>query len=234
VLAAVEFLLSWGNAPFAAALGVVAAFTILQVTGVLGLLAGDASTDHDVSLEHDVDLDHDADPDGAPAHGSFVGWFGFGTLPLSMIWQTFALIAAIAGVLMNLGYMGRPGGPPIHTLLWTLPASAIAGSLAVAASARWLGPILGSRENDATRRDQLVGQIGVVISSKVDSSFGEVRIRDKTGHDLRVVCRLGDAARSVPRERESVVVVDCDERGALVVEPLDDGGDAAAPRATAG
>jgi hypothetical protein len=85
-----------------------------------------------------------------------------------------------------------------------------------------LGPILSSKGQEATSRAQLVGQIGVVISSRVDRDFGEVRIRDRSGHDLRVVCKLAKEARAVPVERQSVVVVDCDEKGELTVELLEE------------
>jgi hypothetical protein len=36
------------------------------------------------------------------------------------------------------------------------------------------------------------------------------------------VCKLAKGARAVPRERQRVLVVDHDERGALRVEPFDD------------
>ena len=65
-----------------------------------------------------------------------------------------------------------------------------------------------------------VGQIGVVISSKVDEEFGEVRIRDKTGHDLRVICKLNKGNKNAPVEHSRVVVVDY-EKGDLLVEPLE-------------
>jgi hypothetical protein len=90
-----------------------------------------------------------------------------------------------------------------------------------------LGPVLSSKGQEATSRAQLVGQIGIVISSKVDHDFGEVRIRDKTGHDLRVVCKLARQAKGSPTERQSVVVVDYDERDGLLVAPLDEDGDGA-------
>ncbi len=67
-----------------------------------------------------------------------------------------------------------------------------------------------------------MGQVGVVISSKVDHEFGEVRIRDKSGHDLRVICKLTKDAKEAPSERQNVVVVDCDEKGELLVAPLED------------
>ena len=95
---------------------------------------------------------------------------------------------------------------------------------AVARLARRLGRALAPSEDEATSRAELVGQVGVVISSRVDEAFGEIRIRDKTGHDLRLVCRLtsaGTEGRQIRvMEKDSVVVVDC-ERGELVVAPFD-------------
>ena len=83
MLSALAYLTSWGNAPFSIAIGVAALFSLLQVTGVLGLIAGGAGeSDHDVDgggdgagdgggegggetdADHDVDADHDADADG--------------------------------------------------------------------------------------------------------------------------------------------------------------------------
>ena len=84
--------------------------------------------------------------------------------------------------------------------------------LAVCLSARAIGSWARSG------RAQLVGQIGVVISSRVDQHFGEVRIRDKTGHDVRVICKLSRASADPASEHENVVVVDYDEeRGDLFV-----------------
>jgi hypothetical protein len=88
--------------------------------------------------------------------------------------------------------------------------------------ARLLGPVLSSTKQEATSRAQLIGQMGVVISTKVDAEFGEVRIRDKSGHDLRVICKLAPGAKSTPREHQTVLVVDYGEaNGELFVEPLD-------------
>lgn len=228
-MSGIGFLVSWANAPFAVAMGVVVVFSLLQASGVLGLIAGEAhDADHDV--DHDLqDLDHEADHDAehddsdtAPVGGSLAAALGVGKLPFSLIWQTFALAAAGCGYALNLRYLHEPGGPPLYTLAWTLPSAALSGTAVVATAARLLGPIFSSKEHEATRRNELVGQIGIVISSKVDEHFGEVRIRDKTGHDIRVVCRLARAVATSPRERESVVVVECDDKGAVFVEPLGD------------
>jgi hypothetical protein len=225
-VSAFAFVISWGNAPFAIAMGVVGVFALLQATGLLGLLAGDGDAEHDV--DHDVDADHDADGDHDGDGGdrgwvnAFFGALGVGTIPLSMIWQTFALVFGAVGFACNLRYFGQSGGPPILSLAWTAPAGMVSGFFAVSAVTRFLGPVLSSKGQEATSRAQLVGQIGVVISSKVDHDFGEVRIRDKSGHDLRVVCKLTKGARIAPTEQQSVVVVDCDDQGALLVAPIDD------------
>jgi hypothetical protein len=246
LLSALAYLTSWGNAPFSIAVGVAALFSLLQVTGVLGLIAGgegdsdhdvdggdaagggdgggetDADVDHDVDAEHDADADHDADGESRGIAATALEPLGLGKIPFSMVWQTFALAFAMTGLAINSRFLGVAGGAPVYTLLWTMPASTVAGYAATAAVARVFGPVFSSKGQEATTRAQLVGQMGVVISSKVDHAFGEVRIRDKTGHDLRVICKLASGATRVPTERQTVVVVDYEPKGGLVVEPLDD------------
>ncbi len=226
-MSALGFVTAWANAPFATAAGLAAIFALLQVTGVLGLLAagdGDAEHDADGDVDHDADADHDADGDGdARGLGSAaLSGLGLGRVPLSIIWQTYALAFAMAGYAVNLRYLGRDEPPPVVTLAWSVPIGLVVGYVVVALLARILGPVLSSKDQEATTRANLVGQIGVVISSRVDHDFGEVRIRDKTGHDVRVICRLPRERATAVKEHANVVVVDCDDRGDLFVEPLDD------------
>jgi membrane protein implicated in regulation of membrane protease activity len=230
----IAFLTSWANSPFAVAIGAVGVFALLQVTGLLGLVAGggesahdadhdvDHDVEHDAEGDHDADGDHDGDANDRSLAAAALGAMGVGTIPLSMLWQSFALAFAASGFAMNLHYIARPGGPPLYTLAWTAPAAFAGGCLAVTTLTKWLGPVLSSKDQEATSRTQLIGQIGVVISSKVDHEFGEVRIRDRSGHDLRVVCKLAREAKGAPAEHQSVVVVDCDDKGGLFVEPLNE------------
>jgi membrane protein implicated in regulation of membrane protease activity len=230
------FLIAWANVPFAIAAGVAALFALLQVTGVLGLIAGggegdaDADVDHDVDADVDADHDVDHDADHEHSHGdrslgvAALAPLGVGKIPFSVIWQTYAFAFAFIGFGINLKYLGAAAPVPLVSLAWTLPTSLVGGYVAVALVARLLGPVLSSKEQEATSRAQLVGQIGVVISSKVDQEFGEVRIRDKTGHDVRVICKLPKGSDEPVPEHKSVVVVDYDqERGDLLVEAFEDG-----------
>ncbi len=248
-MSALGFLVAWANVPFAIAAGVTAVFALLQVSGILGLLtgggdahgAGEADHDHDLDADADAhaDADHDADPesdhdaehDAEHDEASERSWsaaalapLGLGKVPFSVIWETYALAFAATGYLLNLRWADAASPPPVLSLAWTVPLAGIAGYAAVALVARILGPILSPHAQLATSRAQLVGQAGVVISSRVDAHFGEVRIRDKSGHDVRVVCRLAKASDEPVPQHGHVVVVDyVAARGELLVEALDDG-----------
>ena len=95
-------------------------------------------------------------------------------------------VFAVTGFGLNLRYIGGTS-VPLVTLAWTMPASLVAGYVAVAIVARVLGPVLSSKAQEATSRAQLVGQIGVVISSKVDEDFISIPLRfisQASGHFL--------------------------------------------------
>jgi membrane-bound ClpP family serine protease len=112
-----------------------------------------------------------------------------------------------------------------------LPGAAVFGYVATRLLAGVVGRIVADPKQEATTRKQLVGQSGVVISSRIDAEFGEVRIKDKTGHTLRVVCRTRDEG-PIPEGRE-VVVVDWDrEDDRLYVAPLDSDDEAPERRPT--
>lgn len=226
-------LFAWANVPYSVALGAALTFALLQVTGILGLLAGggDHDHDHDVDADGDHDVDHDADHDVDHDADHGVGHhllvdLGVGRVPMSIIWQTFAVSFAFAGISVNTLYASRAGSLPLYSLAWTVPISLVFGYGVTRLLARSLGKLFGSPEEEATSRKQLVGQSGVVISSKVSAEFGEVRLRDKSGHVLRIICRTREGERPI-REGREVVIVDYDsDRDWLFVAPLDDTEDA--------
>jgi len=249
---ALHYLFAWANAPYTIAAGIAMLFALLQATGVLGLLAGggdhdtdvdadadmdadadaDVDADHDVDAEHEHDVDHDQDheADGRGIGAILLAPLGIGKIPFSLVWQMYAIVFAVTGLALNARTAAPDGSVPLLTLAWTAPISLFTGYLAVAALARVLGPVLSSKAQEATSRAELVGQTGVVISSRVSAEFGEVRVKDKTGHDLRVICKLAAGVRE-PKEHEEVVFVEYDDAKGLLVSPMDridlppDGGD---------
>lgn len=244
----VSSLLAWANVPFTVALGVAVGFALLQMTGLLGLIAGggdhegdhdvdggheadhdvdgghEADADHDADGGHDGDHDHDHDADQDQSHGvgqSFLAGLGVGKVPLSIVWQTYAVAFGFAGITANTAYLSYLGALPALTLAWTVPGAGVFGYVATRLLARAIGRVIADPRQEATTRRQLVGHSGVVISSKINAEFGEVRIKDKTGHTVRVICRTRDD-RAIPEGRE-VVIVDYDREGDhLYVAPLDE------------
>ncbi len=243
----IYFLLAWANSPYTIAAGIALLFAAMQWSGLLGLLAGgdhdgadghgDADAHGDLHGDHDFDHgadhagDHGGDPDAdhdAEANGthsvasSFAGVLGLGKIPLSILWQTYAIVFAVAGLSLHSRYLGYPKGPPLGALLFSLPLSVLAGLVTIAILSRVLGPVFSSKDQDATSRTQLVGHVGVVISSKVTRDFGEIRVRDKNGYDLRLICRLADGSRAVSEHKKVVIVEVAPTSGQITVAPLDD------------
>jgi membrane protein implicated in regulation of membrane protease activity len=257
-------LLAWANAPFTVALGVAVGFALLQMSGLLGLLAGGGHSDgdhdaghvegHEVDGGHDADhevdahadhdgghdadhdgghdADHDADHDhdqeqGQVSHGHGVGHqllagLGVGKAPLSIVWQTFAITFGFAGIAVNTVYLDRVGALPPVALAWALPGALVFAYAVTRGVSRVIGRMVSDPKQEATTRKQLVGHTGVVISSKIDGEFGEVRVQDKTGHVVRIICRTRDEGQRIPEGRQ-VVFVDYDrERDRLYVAPLDE------------
>ncbi len=58
----ISSLLAWANVPFTVALGVAVGFALLQMTGLLGLLAGGG--DHEGDADGGHEADHEAGHDG--------------------------------------------------------------------------------------------------------------------------------------------------------------------------
>jgi membrane protein implicated in regulation of membrane protease activity len=254
LVAFLSSLLTWANVPFTVALGVALGFAFLQMTGLLGLVAGggdhagdadhdvdgghEADAGHDTDAAHDTDADadgdheadHDADHDNDQDHDAedeshglaqqLLAGLGVGKVPLSIVWQTYAVAFGFAGIAANIIYLSQTGALPALTLAWTVPSAAIFGYVATRLLSRAIGRVVADPKQEATTRRELVGSSGVVISSKIDGEFGEVRLLDKTGHTLRIICRTRDDA-AIP-EGSEVVIVDWDREGdRLYVAPLD-------------
>lgn len=235
-MALFESLFVWANLPFAIAFTVAILFSLLQMTGVLGLLAGDSDhdadhdadvdADHDVDADADHDVDHDADHDAEhETHSSLGGRFlvdlGVGRVPFSILWQTFAIGFGLVGLCLNTLVLSPRGLLSAGSLAITIPVALFLAWLVTRAASRLLGKVVGSNDSEATSRHGLIGSTGTVISSRITSDFGEIRAKDKAGHFVHVVCRIRDDEAPIAQGAE-VVIVDYDaEKGHLYVAPFD-------------
>jgi membrane protein implicated in regulation of membrane protease activity len=231
-----DYLAAWPNVPFTIAVGATLLFALVQASGLAGLLGGhgdadadaDADADVDGDVDADADADGDADGDGDADDADGESWalklgasVGMGRLPLTLLAQVFLVVFGVGGLLMNVAFVSA-GAIPFWTLFYSLPGSMLIGLIANATMTRLLAPIVDDKLQAATKRSALVGSIATVISRQVTEEFGEVRIRDRSGHDLRLVVKLAkDDASVTLREGQEAVVVDVDDRGTPLVTPLD-------------
>lgn len=233
-MALLELLFASASLPYTILLGIALGFALLQTTGVLGLLAGggdhdhDGSTDADAHVDADADADADADGDadgesdghGGPLSGLGAA-LGVGRVPLSIIGLCFSLVFSLVGLAVNATLRGRLGALPTVTLAGSLPVSAVVAFLVTRSLSGALGRLVADPAQEASTLRDLVGQTAIVISSRVDRTFGEVRLRDKSGHVVRVVCELHEDEPAVPEGKEVVVVDVDDARKRLLVSSLD-------------
>ncbi|NUP09203.1 MAG: DUF1449 family protein [Polyangiaceae bacterium] len=219
----VRFLLEWANVPFVGAIAVAFVFALLQVTGLLGLVAGG---DHDGDADGgDADGDADADADGdadtdADQPAGFGADLGVGKLPISIVWQTYAATFGLSGVATNAAFAGAFGHLSATALLISVPIAGLAGYFVTRALSRVLSRVVANPRHDATSRAELIGHAGIT-STRVTTEYGEVRLLDKSGHPLRLVCRTRDGA-PIAEGREVVFVEYDRQQDRLYVEAIDD------------
>jgi membrane protein implicated in regulation of membrane protease activity len=146
---------------------------------------------------------------------------GLGTMPLSIVWQAFAVCFALGGITANAIYFSVARALPISALAISLPVAAVFAYAATRLVSNVFGRLAPAPGKTSMSRKDLIGKTGIAISSKVSDEFGEVRITDSTGIVHRVICRTLPGEEAIPEGRE-VVFVDYDrERDHLFVAPFD-------------
>jgi len=233
-----DWLAAWPNVPFTIALGATLLFALAQASGLLGLFAGgdahgdadghagaggDVDADVDAHADVDGDADADVDADGethASIGAALLSPLGIGRVPITLTAQVAGIAFATTGLALNTPWLEEAAQMPLRSLAWTLPAGLLAAYGTAALVARLLAPIVDDKRHVATSRQQMVGALGTVISSRVTEEFGEIRVRDRSGHDVRLICRLAPGVGEIA-ERDEVVIVEIDERGVVFVAPLD-------------
>lgn len=154
------FLAAGENLAFVIALATMVLIGLVEAVG-LGSSA----------LGHDLDLDAD---------GDWLGWLGFGRLPLLMLLVVFLACFSVIGLvgqqiaLSSLGAL-LPG--------WiAIPAAGVAALPATGGMARIVGAIMPRDETTAIGIDQLVGlHAQIVVGTATQGSPAKARVRDFHG-----------------------------------------------------
>jgi membrane protein implicated in regulation of membrane protease activity len=214
------FVNHWWNLPFLVMLGLVAAFFVLQLVGLVGH-DGDADVDHDVDADADHDVDSDADADGVGLH-EVLSFFGVGRVPFMVVWGALFIFAGFAGIFFNrLWFVRLEGRYPAWLFFCSLVFSLAVGLFFTRIAVRLAGKLVDTGGRGATRKHELVGALGVVASAHVDEGFGEIRVQDRAKNEMIVHARVRAGERRLPRGAP-VVLVDYEERRELFLVEASD------------
>jgi hypothetical protein len=202
-----SFLNQWWNLPYLVMLGLVAVFFGIQAFGLAA--HGDSEVDHD--LDHDCEADHDHE---THADGEGDSIFGATRVPFMVRWLTLFIFSGFAGLFFNRVLQVKTGAFRPWFFPFSFLAALTVGVFAVRFVSKGVAKLVDTGGRGATRRMELEGTIGIVASSKLDASFGEVRIKDGRGNELIVHGHLADGGKAL-EQGSKVVLVELDEQSGL-------------------
>lgn len=155
-----EFLAAGENLAFVIALGTMVLIGLVEAVG-LGSSA----------LGHDLDVD---------GHGEWLGWLGFGRLPLLMLLVVFLACFSVIGLVGQQIALSMLG-----TLLpgWiAIPGAGVVALPATGGMARIVGAIMPRDETTAIGIDQLIGlHAEILVGTAAAGSPAKARVRDFHG-----------------------------------------------------
>jgi hypothetical protein len=218
-------LVSIANAPFSVALLAVAFYVLLQG---LGLLSWGEHGGHDSISDTDghnavsgadqgSSADHEAHTDSVPVgeHESllamFWGFLGLGRVPFAVVWQSFLTMFGLVGIFITTVVWTYTDKLSSYYLLFSLPTAVIGGGIFSSGLVKLVARLMPASSGEASRRRDLIGCTGVVISSQVSADFGEIRLNDPQGRVLRLICRTLPTEAPIS-EGANVMVVDYQEK----------------------
>ncbi len=195
------------NLPLTVLLGVVILFWLLTVAGFLGM----------DSLEPDVDLDGDAfDGNVGDLPAAMLRVVNAGMVPLTVVLSILILMMWIGSMMLNYYFNPSHSGWFAAGLF---VAVFVLGVIATKIITQPLVPLM-RRLKAAENAAPVIGEVGVVRSIRIDSTYGQVEVDRPDGASALLNARLGLDCEPVSRGT-SVAIISCDEAsGVYLVRPL--------------
>ncbi len=184
------------NLPLTILLGLVVVFWILTLLGALGT---------DVDLDTDVSTSDLGDVPAAMLRAVNVGF-----VPLTIVLSVLVLMMWIASILLN--YFFNPGGSILIAVGFFL-AAFVLGVIATKAVTQPLVPFM-RKLKEAENAPPVIGEVGVVRSIQLDSSYGQVEVQRPDGAPALLNARLGADSEPVSRGT-AVAIISLDEASGI-------------------
>lgn len=190
------------NLPLTILLGLVVVFWILTLLGAIGT---DAEVDTDVST---------SDLGDVPA--AMLRAVNVGFVPLTIVLSVLVLMMWIASILLN--HYFNPGGSLLVALGFFL-AAFVLGVVATKGITQPLVPIM-RRLKEAENAPPVIGEVGVVRSIQLDSSYGQVEVQRPDGAPALLNARLGTDSEPVSRGTPVAIISFDEASGVYLVRAL--------------
>jgi Protein of unknown function (DUF1449) len=195
------------NLPLTVLLGIVILFWLFTLIGAL-------STD---SLDVDLDADADGQIDGlGDLPGAMLRVVNAGAVPLTVVLSILILAMWITSLILNFYFNAGHSG---LVAFGFAAAAFIIGVIATKLVTQPLVPFM-RRLKDAENAAPVIGEIGVVRSIQIDSSYGQVEVERPDGAPALLNARLGPDSEPVPRGTPVAVVMIDEKTGVYLVRAL--------------
>jgi membrane protein implicated in regulation of membrane protease activity len=165
--------------------------------------------DHDADLDHDLDHGIDHPLEGTPAWLGVLEFLGVGHAPVTMILLVLLGSFGILGWMANWFLLGKIPAYPGWAWVGILIGALLISAWFTSRTARLIGRAIPAFASTATSASQLVARRGWVISSQVDQTYGQVKVRDPGGTLITVFAKVDPDKPAIPRNTE-VYLVDYD------------------------
>ncbi len=183
------------NLPLTILLGLMVLFWLLTMLGAVGIDA----------LDFDFDADVDGDIGDVPA--AMLRVVNAGLIPVTIVLSILVLLMWISAMILN--FYLNPG----HSWLLALGffvASFILGVIGTKILTQPLVPLM-KRLKDTETVAPVIGQIGVVRSMEMDSTYGQVEVQRADGAPAILNAKLGADSVAIPRGTQ-VAILSMDEK----------------------
>lgn len=208
------------NLPFTIALIVCVFLSGLQFLS--GGDDGDSDQDSDSDADGDSDSDSDSDGDGEIDNPltAILDFMGVGRVPMTIFLLLFTMVFGLSGWVTTRLLFGDNLSPFFPAILGVWFAVFVWSGFITGRLARLMAQLVPSTSTTATQRDQLVGRVGRVASPRVDTKYGQVKVRDPGGTLLTLFAITPADEFPISRDTE-VILVDFDpQRKLYTVVPV--------------
>jgi len=178
-------------------LGMMIVFWLFTLLGAVGM----------DSLDVNLDADTDVDANLGDIPGAMLRVVNVGMIPVTVVLSILILLMWISVMVLN--FYLNPGHSWLVALGF-LAAAFIIGVIGTKLITQPLVPFM-RRLKEAENAAPVIGEVGVVRSIEMDSTYGQVEVQRPDGAPAILNAKLGIDAQPVPRGTE-VAIISMDEK----------------------